>query len=169
MLNLAVPTAVGGQIGMERAGPEISLAPGIIAEFGGFPITNTLLVALGASFILMTIAILFSKKRATIPGKFQAALELVFEKLLALMDSITYDRKRTERYAPVVFTIFLFVLTANLVEILPGVESLTIDAGGRHIPLLRSPSSDLNMTLALAVIAIVSSHVYGAAAHGFFQ
>jgi len=147
----------------------ISLAPGILWEIGRFPITNTLLMAFGTTLVLSAIAFFFSRAQIKPMGRFRAALELIFEGLLGLMDSITRDRKRTERYAPIVFTIFFFVLTANLVEVLPGVEAVTLERNGRHIPILRSPSSDLNMTFALALIAVVSSHVFGVAAQGVFR
>ncbi|MBI4134195.1 MAG: F0F1 ATP synthase subunit A [Candidatus Terrybacteria bacterium] len=145
---------------------EISLAPQILTRFMGFPVTNTLLMSGAVSCLLVGLALFFAHTRRSVPGRFQAALEFVFEGLLALADGVTGNRKRTMRFAPIAFTIFFFVLFANLIEIIPGVESLIIELEGHRAPLLRSPSTDLNTTLALALIAVVSAQLWGIAALG---
>ena len=146
----------------QSGGLHIALEAETLFTVFGFPVTNTLLVTWMASLILIGIALAFWKRRQEIPGRFQAALELFFVGMLSLMDSITGDRKKTERFAPVVFTIFLFVLVANWMELLPGFESITVDVGDKQAPLLRSPSSDLNMTFALALIAVGATQFFGA-------
>jgi F-type H+-transporting ATPase subunit a len=65
-----------------------------------------------------------------------------------------------------VFTIFLFVLFSNWLGLLPGVSSITLGHGTDAVPLLRSPGSDLNFTLALALIAVTMVNVFGLAAMG---
>ena len=141
----------------EGGGIHVALSPDPLFHIGSFPVTNSLFVTLIASTILITTAIRFSKVISSVPGKFQAFLELIFDGLLQFMDGITGDRKKTERYAPITMTIFFFVLVANWLELFPGVESILFNG----VPLLRSPSSDFNLTLTLAVVAVVSTHVMG--------
>src|SRR5262249_23719736 len=57
------------------------------------------------------------------------------------------------------------VLFSNWLGLVPGVGSVTI--GADAIPLLRAPSSDLNFTLALALIAVTMVNIFGIAAMGF--
>ncbi len=49
---------------------------------------------------------------------------------------------------------------------MPGVGSVTIGRGADAVPLFRSPGSDLNFTLALALIAVTMVNVFGIAAMG---
>jgi len=140
---------------------EVSLAPEIIARPYGVPITNSLLAAWGAvSFLTVSSVMLFRSLRL-FPGKAQAFAEIVLEGLLGLMDSVTQDRKKSERFAPLVLTIFFFVITANWMGILPGVGSFMVKSGEHYIPLLRSAFSDLNNTLVLACIAVIVAQLWG--------
>ena len=77
------------------------------------------------------------------------------------MENIAGGRKQAERFFPIVATIFILVLASNWAGIIPGVGSIGIHEGEKFIPLFRSANSDLNMTLALAIITVVLSHVYG--------
>lgn len=148
--------------GEEHSSIHVALSADTLFHIGTFPVTNSLFVTMIASTILIATALKFSKVVSTIPGKFQAFLELIFSGLLDFMDGITGDRKATQRYAPITMTIFFFVLVANWLELFPGVESIMFNG----VPLLRSPSSDFNLTLTLAVVAVVSTHVMGVKALG---
>ena len=85
---------------------------------------------------------------------------------LGLMDSVLGDRRSSEKYLPLVFTVFLFVLFSNWFGLLPGVGSIMVHTADGSVPLLRSPASDLNFTLALALIAITFVNILGIAAIG---
>jgi len=55
---------------------------------------------------------------------------------------------------------FLLILAANLLELVPGLGVFSI---------LRSPSSDLNFTIALALISIVAVNYYAIKHLGVFK
>ncbi len=146
-----------GDEGHEETSLHISLAADPIFQVGSFTVTNALLVTWIAMAILFAVAFKFSKTVRAVPGKFQAFLEIVFDGLLSFMDSVTQDRKITERFGPLTLTIFFFVLVANWLELIPGFESIFLNG----VPLLRAPSSDFNLTLAIALIAVISMHTMG--------
>lgn len=146
--------------------PTLSLASETIGQIGSFPIRNSLLVAWVAVLTLSLIAVLSSRKGyREIPGRFQALLELIVEGLFSFFDTILHDRALTRRVFPLIATLFLFLLAGNWLGIFPGIGSITID--GMHeghaatLPLLRSMNADINMTLALALVAIGATHVFG--------
>jgi F-type H+-transporting ATPase subunit a len=117
--------------------------------------------------VLLTIlAITLKSKLTMVPGMLQNIAELILEGALGLMDSVLGNRKTSEKYLPIVLTIFLFVLFSNWFGLVPGVGSVMIGHGVDAVPLLRSPASDLNFTLALALIAVTMINVFGAAAIG---
>jgi F-type H+-transporting ATPase subunit a len=71
------------------------------------------------------------------------------------------------RIFPLVATFFVFILTANWIGLLPGFNTVKItNFEGHHVPLLRSANSDLNMTAAMALIAVGTVQVLGVASHG---
>ena len=148
----------------------ISIASETITTVAGFPITNTLLASWLAMLFLIVLAFFFSKTLKEIPGKFQNAMEAIVEAVLDFMSTIAGNRETAIKFFPVVATIFLFVLVANWMGILPGFGSIGLfqNHGGEieFIPLLRSANADLTMTLALALIVIVMSQIVGIIAIG---
>lgn len=148
----------------------ISLRAEEIFHIGDFSVTNALLMSVLALLLLGGGALLFRRKIALIPGKMQGIFELVLEAILDLMDSVLGDRRKSERYLPIVATIFLFVMISNWLGLLPGVGSIFIDTvhDGHtvHTPLFRSAAADLNFTLALGVLAVISINILGILAIG---
>src|SRR3989344_985844 len=145
----------------------ISIAAEKLFNIFGFPVTNSLLMSWLAIIILISVAVYFKRTASSVPGKFQSLLEMVFEALLNLIDSITQDRKKSEKFLPLVVTIFVFIITSNWLGLVPGVGSIVIAHEGEQVPLFRPTNTDLNNTLALALIAVVAAHIYGLAAIGF--
>ena len=139
--------------------PEISIASEKIFSFGSWPVTNSLLLSFVALLILISFAIVLRKRLAVVPGKFQIGFEMMLEALFNLMDSVLGDRRLSEKYLPIIASIFLFVLTSNWLGLLP-LGSIMV-RNGHSIPLFRSPASDLNFTLAIAVIAIFGVQLAG--------
>lgn len=150
---------------------EISLTPEILTRIGSFPITNTLVVTGAVTAALGLTSYSVGKNLQPVPGKMQNIFEVVVEFLFDMIDGVMRDRHLTEKAFPLIATIFLFVLLSNWVEIIPGLGTVGIYAEhhGEEIlvPFLRSASADLNMTLALAVISVVSVQVFGVTALGF--
>jgi F-type H+-transporting ATPase subunit a len=65
--------------------------------------------------------------------------------------------------------IFLFVLVSNWMSQIPGTGSFGIFQAGAFIPILRPATSDLNLTLGMAIFAVVLSHFLGIITIGFFK
>ena len=85
------------------------------------------------------------------------------------MDSVTGDRRQTKKFFPLVATIFVFVILSNWLEIVPGLGTIGLREGEKLVPFIRSASADLNMTLALAVIAVFSIQIFGVISIGFVK
>ncbi len=152
---------------------EISLKAEELFQIGSFPVTNSLVITL-VSFLLLTVLGWFFRKRISlVPGRIQNILEALLEGILKLMDSVLGHREKSEKYLPLIATIFLLVLVSNWLGLLPGVGSLGIQTlhEGKEIfvPIFRAPAADLNFTLALAVIAVFSVNIFGILAIGFIR
>lgn len=148
---------------------EIFLTAEPLFFIGSFPFTNTLLVSVLAVGLIAIGSYLLQRKYAEVPGAVQGIVEIVYEELTGLMDSVLGNRKKSEVYLPFVATIFIFILVSNWLGILPGVGSFGIKEGHHFTPLLRSPASDLNFTLALAILTVVMVNVFGVMAIGAWR
>lgn len=155
------------------------LGPEKIFEIASFSVTNTMINAwvslalfLILGFFLRFVWIKKQTQRGAPLGPLNFVEHLV-EIMLDYMDQVTNDRHRSLKFLPIVGSFFLFILTANWMGLLPGTGSVGV--WGLHeghmtlIPLFRPANTDLNMTLAMAVLAIVSSHLLGAVAIGFWK
>jgi F-type H+-transporting ATPase subunit a len=149
----------------------ISLASEVVGMIGSFEVRNTLLMAwlAMATLIVLAIVIRFTCNKFT-PGRFQMGVELVIGGLYDLFASVVHDDKLARKFFPLVTTILLFIVTGNWMGILPGVGTIMIQ--GTHeghaemIPLFRSMNADVNMTLAIATIAMLAVQFHGMSALG---
>jgi F-type H+-transporting ATPase subunit a len=146
---------------------EITLAPEPVFEIGHFVITNTMLTSLLVVVVLGVVAIIYrSRMSVDKPGRFQSLVEWTIGSVLDICESAA-GRDLGRRIFPLVGTFFVFILLANWIGLLPGFSAIEIvNFEGKTVPLLRSANSDLNMTIAMALIAVTTVQVLGVRAHG---
>lgn len=141
---------------------EISLQAEHVVSFGGFLVSNTLLTSWLVDFFLLSFSLLFFLQwRRGRPNPEVDLVKILGKRFLELVDRITDDRRLSYQLFPLSATFFLFIVTANLLALLPGfLGSFFVEVGERRFPLLRSPNSDLNTTLALGVFSVVVIQVF---------
>lgn len=145
-----------------------TLASETIFHIGFFEVRNTMLMAWFAMAVLLVIALAAkSTGYKLVPGRFQAFIELIIEGLYDFFDGIVQNAKQTRMFFTLTATILIFIIVANWMGILPGVGSIYIQGPDGHIPLLRSMNADVNMTLAIAIIAMSAVQIFGLRALGF--
>ena len=147
---------------------EISIHAQPIFWLSSFPVTNTLALSVAIFIILFLGSIIFRGKLKLIPASFQNLAEIIIEGAFGIMDPILGSRRTSERYLPLTLTIFLFVLFSNWLGLLPGVGSIIVKTAQGTVPLFRSPASDLNFTIALALIAVTMVNVFGVGVRGLW-
>ncbi len=148
--------------GTDKKTEHIPLAPEVIGHIGSFPITNSLIFSILVTILLSFFAIVFSRKITVIPGKLQSFIEVMFEYVYDLGESLAHSRIKA--FFPWVMTFFIYILAANLIALFPGVSTIGVyemhEGQQKFIPLLRSINSDLNMTLALALLSVMATHFF---------
>jgi F-type H+-transporting ATPase subunit a len=161
--------------------PNIAVPVEPIFTIGVFNFTSTLMLAIVDAIIIFVIFFLYSRRKKVLPGRIQNALEWLVQVFLNLCEEVAGKRKGRV-FFPWVFGIFLYVLMGNLWEIIPGIETigtivhhsgcenvsttlgfLLLDNNTSNciVPWLRPPSTDLNFTLAIAVVSVVVTQIYG--------
>jgi len=215
-------------IGLDPILPSIKLPAEMVVpmgQVGPFKVglTNTLIATFLADIVLVVLAaaatarIRAGSPDAWVPRGVQNLVEWIVEVLHGLAESVL-GKTRARQVFWLGATIFLFVLVANWMELLPGVDSIGIlehphepgiaysrrgallslpeikneapktevkPTGGEHpedaqhpegeehayegwelVPFVRAAATDLNVPLALALISVVMTQVYGFRALG---
>ncbi|MCX6714838.1 MAG: F0F1 ATP synthase subunit A [Candidatus Uhrbacteria bacterium] len=136
-----------------------------IFHLGGFSVTNTIINSWIAVVFFVIIVMLLNRKQTRVPKGLRNIAEGLVEFMLAEIQKVTGDAKRSRQFLPIVGTIFLFILFSNWIGLFPGVGSIGVweikEGTKEFIPLLRSAASDLNLTLAIAAFAVFTSHFIG--------
>jgi F-type H+-transporting ATPase subunit a len=144
-----------------------------IFHVGDFPITNSLFNSWLVVLIVLAVSLFLKSKISAIPKGFQNAMEMIIEWFLGVFDSVTGSREKSLKFFPLVFSFFIIILLSNWMGLLPGVGSVgqVISEHGEKIfiPYFRGGTADLNTTLALAIIGVVASHIFGIAAVGIWN
>jgi len=135
----------------------ISISSEKLFDFYGFPITNALLTGIVGTLITVAILVYVAGrvKRAKY-NRFVGLVQWVFEGLLKQVDDVIPDRKLARKITPLAVTIFFVVLINYWLSVIPGLDSIKLDG----VPVLRSLTADLNFTLGLALITVVTVQIY---------
>ena len=137
----------------------------IIFNIGPMPITNSMVNGWIAVMFFVGIAFFIKNKKSLIPKGIQNLSEFLVEFFLNEVEKIAGSRKKALQFFPLVATIFFFILFSNWIGLLPGTGSIGV-WGEMHgkielIPLLRPAASDVNLTLAIALFSILTTHFVG--------
>lgn len=119
-----------------------------IAQIGNYSFNmDTLITMWSAMLAIIVFAFIATRKMSLVPSKLQAFVEFLMGFFWAQVDSMI--GKDGRKHVPIVASLFLFILTANLMGQLP-LRILHLKQGQ-----LASPTNDINMTAAMAIIVLV--------------
>ena len=194
--------------------------PGL--AIGGFKITNTFIATILADIIVLVLGFMAVRKMQEVP---ESKLQNIFEWIVEIFDGMLTDiggKEKARSWLAVFLTVLLFLLFANWLEMIPGVDSfgyiepvevayaekgVTVGYGIKHIgpfitltndqvtltkeeqaaikeefeaaehageayhphepkgyvltPYVRAAATDLNLTIGLALLVVLWSHVIG--------
>jgi F-type H+-transporting ATPase subunit a len=138
----------------------------VLFHIGPIAVTNSMIGTLIATTVLIVLAVWVSRNNRLIPGRLQSLLEFPLEFLGGVIRDLQPTRFRA--IFPPILTIFMLVLFANYVGLLPGVGTISLHGEEGHAgpPIIRPASADLNFTLALALISFVLFVSWGIRANG---
>ena len=160
---------------------------------GDFYLSNTIVAMLIMDVVILVVAFLVrigARKNGLVPKGIAGAFEMIVDTLYNMTESTA--GKYAKKVFPWFATILIIVLFANLIKLLPGFETVgllhhsehgyeiqslgqvwsTVVAQESHeggyvvVPFARALSTDLNFTLALALISVVMTQVIGVQAQG---
>ena len=123
---------------------EEGIAVGIVFSAGPLEITGTTVTTWGILLLLGIVSALATRRLRTEPGPFQVAIEGIVSTLEGAIRAVAPQHVRL--LLPFIGSLWVFIVVANLIGLIPG---------------LHSPTRDLSVTAALALLVFLSVHWYG--------
>ena len=112
-------------------------------EIFGLQVSESIITMWIVMAVLIIFALIARREMKLYPDKFQNVLEMIVEGVENLVTSTMGDNRRG--FAPYMGTLFMFLAVANLTGLFG----------------IRPPTSDINITLGLALMTFVGIHFYG--------
>lgn len=138
---------------------EIFLNAEAVGHIGNFVVTNTLVASTLVTLFLLGVAWKIRRTRYNLKSRFYNFAEMLVEGFLSAIEGVVGRGPVARQIFGVIVTFFLFVIFNNWFGIFPGMGSIGFyemhEGKEVWVPLLRSANSDLNMTLAIALISVV--------------
>ena len=134
----------------------------------------TILLGVIGCFLLWKAA---RKATSGVPGRFQAAVEILVEMVDAQAKGIVHNAESRKLVAPLALTVFVWIFLLNAMDLLP-VDLLPVlwawayGAAGydAHHAYMRSvPTADLSITMGLSMGVLITCLVYMSAAYLVFD
>jgi F-type H+-transporting ATPase subunit a len=111
------------------------------------------LVVVSYTWFVMAMLALFSflatRRMSILPGRFQNVMEVIIGGFDSLLTETMGHEGR--KFFPLIATLGLYILTSNLLGLIPGFES---------------PTANLNTTVSMAVVVFAMTHIVGVKVHG---
>jgi F-type H+-transporting ATPase subunit a len=130
---------------------QFKIEPLIPIHIGGLDVsfTNASLLMTIAVVLITALLVLGTKRGALVPGRWQSVAEMSYEFVADMVD--TNAGHGAEAYFPFVFSLFMFVLFANFLGLIPFSYTVT---------------SQIIVTFALAAVVFIGVTLIGFAKHG---
>ena len=154
----------------EGAGIAVHLNPYVVGHIGSMPVTSTLITVWLVMVLLTITALLVRFKLSLVPGKLQNIFEMIVGGGYAYVLDVLEKKEYADRYYPIIFTIFIFILSINWIGLVPGVGAFGIyNEHHKLIPFLYPGATDLNITIGFTLVAFFTIEIAGVLAIGFWK
>ncbi len=165
-----VNTAIAATEGTEaKEGITVHLNPYIVGHVGDMPITATLITVWLVMIVLIGYAFIVRQKLSLVPNKLQSVTEMMVGGGYDYVQGVLGDKKVTDKYFPVIATIFIFILGINWIGLIPGVGAFGSYHDGHLVPWLYPGSTDLNITIGLTLVAFFTIEIAGVLGIGVWK
>jgi F-type H+-transporting ATPase subunit a len=112
--------------------------------------TNSALLMTIAVVLITALMVLGTRKRALVPGRWQSVAEMSYEFVADMVE--TNAGHGGQQFFPFVFSLFMFILFANFLGLVPYSYTVT---------------SQIIVTFALAIVVFIGVTIIGIVKHGF--
>jgi F-type H+-transporting ATPase subunit a len=131
---------------------QFKIEPLIPLHIGGLDVsfTNSALLMTIAVVLITALLVLGTRQRALVPGRWQSVAEMSYEFVADMVE--TNAGHGGQQFFPFVFSLFMFILFANFLGLVPYGYTVT---------------SQIIVTFALAIVVFIGVTIIGIIKHGF--
>lgn len=129
---------------MNTAMNSSELSAQVVFQLGPVSVSDTTLTSWGICLLLLTLTFVATRRLSTTPGNLQSAIEGIVLTIEAAIAQVAPQHVRT--LTPFIATLWIFLVCANLIGLIPG---------------LHSPTRDLSATSGLAILVFFAAHWFG--------
>lgn len=151
------------EFALHHIGPELKIGPIDMS------INKAVIYLWIAGFICCAWTIWISRRMELKPGGKQTFTELIYEFAYNTIAKATLGEKMFSRYMPLVACLFMFLWVLNMISFFPlPINAHTTELFGVTFPTLGlyAAASNLNVTIALALVVFLLSHYEGVRNNG---
>lgn len=116
----------------------------LVFQLGPLQVTDTVVTTWGLMLALVLLARLLTRRLRTHPDRLQALTEGILAVIEAAVAQVLPEQSK--QVLPLIATLWIFLVCANLLGVIPGLDS---------------PTRDLSATTALALLVFFSVHWFG--------
>ena len=165
----AMTNAVGSMVSAAKVEaaeePLVTQIAPTLFNIGPLPVTNSMVCTWIVAALIILIVRLTTWKMQEVPGTGQNLMEALIEGWESLMGNVL-EPKVVKWVFPLAMSFFIFIVISNLTDLLPGVGSIGMGHPDKNSPLpfaiehvtkpfFRPPTTDANLTVAMAGIFFV--------------
>ncbi len=168
--GVSAPPGVPAPAAAEAAAEAIPQAAPALFTVLGLPVTNSIVCTWIVAALIFVIVRATTWKLKEIPTGGQNVMETLVEGWEGLMGNILEPRV-TRWVFPFATTFFIFIIISNFVDLIPGVGSIGVSTPGQHPsfrPFFRPPTTDANLTVAMAGIFLAMNLFWAVRYNGFW-
>lgn len=151
----------------------IHLSAPVLGHFLGIPLTSTLVMTWLTLVLLTVFVVLLRSRLRLVPSKLQVSVELLVGGAFDYIAEALESKVLAKKFFPLIMTIFIFILSLNWLGLFPGVNSIGIYTESHGVtalvPFLYPANTDLNLTIAFALIAFFAIEIAGIAFLGVWK
>lgn len=149
------------------ADPESHVLPHRLFELGGHPVTNHMLMLAAAGLLLLVVMPIAAAARGVVPTGLRNLVESVLQFLREDVARPILGHN-TDKYIPVIWTLFFLILTANLLGMIPvGAALGQVDARLEHVG--GTATGNISIAGGLALCSFLFIHLAGIREQGFIH
>lgn len=131
-----------------------SIEPTIVFRIFEYPVASSTILVTALLLLFVAFCYFGVRNFSLLPSAFQVLIEELYLGIESLVQQITAHKKMTEKLMPLIGTLLVYILISNIVGLIPGIMGFTYNG----VPLLRTPTADINTTLGLAVGSMIVIH-----------
>ena len=171
----SVVANLDSEIAAEHAEPLVTMPAPTLFNIGPVPVSNSMVTTWMVAALIIVVVRVTAGKLTEVPGRGQNVLEALIEGWHGLMGNVL-EPKVVKWVFPYAVTFFVFIVICNLTDLFPGVGSIGWVHGKtgdflsvEHVavPFFRPPTTDCNLTTAMAAVFFVMGLYWAVRSSGF--